>query len=97
VGAASTSPLANGGTVSGTAVVYYVSDGATVNLPAATTAGQSLILVDVSQTFASSGITAQTHSGDLVWDPNTGTHGTTAGTYSNIKLVSDGNHNWYLL
>jgi len=97
VGASSTSPLANGGSVSGTSVIYFVSDGATVDLPAATTAGQFLILVDVSESFSSNGINAQTHSGDLVWDPNTGTHGTTVGHYSNLKLVSDGNHNWYLL
>lgn len=59
VGAASTSPLANGATISGTALVYFAIDGATLKLPTATTAGQLIVLIDTTTSVTADSIIAQ--------------------------------------
>jgi hypothetical protein len=77
------------GTVSGTSVVYVCNDGITVTLPAATTKGQVIILLD-GQTI-SSGVTPHAGSGDSLVNPSGG--GDSAG--ASFMFVSDGNHHWF--
>jgi hypothetical protein len=96
IGASQSSPLANGGTVSSSALLSFVAAGATVTLPPATTAGQVVFLVEVSSGF-SNAITAQAGSGDQIFDFNTSnTAFSTSGGYFAMGFVSDGNHHWYL-
>jgi hypothetical protein len=74
-------------TISGTAVVYICTDNIAVTLPAATTKGQMIILLDPA---ISSGITVHAGSGDSIVNPQ----GTSPGAGANFMLVSDGNHHW---
>ena len=76
------------GTVSGTSVVYVSTDGITVTLPAATTKGQMIILLDAGP--ISSGVTPHAGSGDSLVNPSGG--GDNAG--ANFLFISDGNHHW---
>lgn len=70
---------------------YTITDGATVTLPAATTAGQVLYLVDASGQSASSGFTFNAASGDTLV---IGSGGSNSATVQDI-LISDGANHWY--
>jgi len=76
-------------------VVYFVSAGASITLPAATTAGQALLLIQVSQVF-SNAITINRAGSDLIFDHNASDSGQTSIQYASVLLISDGNHHWYL-
>jgi hypothetical protein len=78
-------------------VVYFVTDGATVNLPLATTAGQQLTLLDANVT--GNGFFAKANSADTVRsepDVSVSAPGATVGPFGTAMLISDGNHNWYV-
>ena len=77
------------GTISGSAVLYVCTDGISVTLPAATTKGQIVILIDGSTTV-SDGITPVAGSGDSLRGASGG--GDSAG--ASFFFVSDGNHHW---
>lgn len=96
VGAPFTAPLTNGATVSANAVLSYVTAGAKVTLPPATTAGQIIVLIPTSGGF-SIGFSAQAGGGDQVFDPNVSDSAVaTVGPYSTMSFMSDGHHHWYL-
>jgi hypothetical protein len=77
-------------TISGAGVVYVVNDGLTVTLPAATTKGQIIVLIDGSSSI-SAGITPAAGSGDKLVGASGG--GVSAG--ASYMFVSDGNHQWF--
>jgi hypothetical protein len=92
IGANSNAALANGGTISGTSVVYFVQNGATVTLPAATTAGQQLVLFLVPAT--GSGFTIQPVGGETVENEQNPGSLLIAGS---AHLMSDGLGHWYTI
>jgi hypothetical protein len=98
VGASSGSPLGNGGSISGssTAVVYFVNDQATINLPSASHAGQHLILIDVGFNFSAFGIIAKAQAGQAVVEPNAASNGQSSGRFESLDLISNGSGLWYL-
>jgi hypothetical protein len=78
--------------------VYFVADAATVTLPAGTTAGQHLILVNTSgPTNGSAGFTVNAASGGTIQDGPGTTHGTSLPFVDVVELVSDGNKNWWVV
>jgi hypothetical protein len=98
VGASSASPVTNGSTISGTSTVYFVTTGATVTLPLATTPGQQLILMLANVTGAS--FTIKANNLDTInnepYEIVTSLGGTTTIDASAI-MISDGLHHWYLV
>ena len=96
VGAASTAPLTNGQTASANAVLSFVTVGATVVLPPATTAGQIVVLIPTTGGF-STGFSVQPGSGDQAFDYNVSNAAqSTIGPYETMSFVSDGHHHWYI-
>jgi hypothetical protein len=98
VGNPSSAPLANGAIVSGTAVVYFVSDTATVTLPVATTAGQQLVLLDPAVNGL--GFTIKANNSDTINDVVFGlatSLGGSVGPSWSVSLISDGLNHWYVL
>jgi len=92
------SGLGNGATISGssTAVVYFVNDGATINLPSASTAGQHLILIDVGFNFSVIGIIAKAQTGQAVVEPYAASNSQSSGRFESLNLISNGSGLWYL-
>jgi hypothetical protein len=81
-------------TISGSSVVYPVNDGVTVTLPLASTAGQVIILIDV--TAQSTGITIQRQGSNTITDGQSGgVNVTSVAGYAIFRLVSDGAGHWY--
>jgi hypothetical protein len=94
IGASPSSPVTNAGTISGSSTVFWVADGATINLPAASTAGQHLVILDVNP--AGTGVTVQRQGSDLIYDETNASNGVTSdGAFFNFEFVSDGNGHWY--
>ena len=99
VGASASSPLTNGATISGTSVVYFITDGASVTMPAASTAGQQLVLLN-SVYPISMGYTLNTQGTDtIVSSTATPTSSYAAGSNSDgsFMMVSDGLGHWIIL
>ena len=93
-------PATISNTINATTSTYFVTDGSSFTLPAATTSGQVLILLDISpgSGFTGSGFSVTRTSTDTITDDiNTGTTGLTSlsGQYL-LRLVSDGSHHWYI-
>jgi hypothetical protein len=85
------------GTISGTQVVYFITDQATVTLPAATTAGQHLILLDNAPANTNAVFTVTAGSGDSINDASASLGGVSSeAVLSFLQLVSDGNHHWWV-
>ena len=102
IGASSSSPLTNGASVSGTSTLYFVasngSNPTTVYLPAATTAGQIIILMESSNGFTAEGIVAARSGSDTIFDFYLSDAARTeTSNYWGMTMLSDGNHHWYLL
>ncbi len=97
VGASRAAPLTNGQTATANAVLSFVTAGATVKLPAATTAGQLVIFVAATNGF-SIGFSAQPGTGDQAFDYNVSDSAqATVGPYETMSFVSDGNHHWFVV
>ncbi len=95
IGASQSSPLANNAAIpASTNVVYFVAASASITLPAATTAGQPLILVEASNGF-SNAITIKAATGDSIFDFNNQDGAASSDAIGTALLVSDGNHHWY--
>ena len=91
--------LANGATIptASTAVVYFVPEGATITLPPATTAGQTLLLIS-STASTGTGFTAQAPAGSTITDSAFlagGGSNLASVKYISIHLVSNGSNVWY--
>ena len=98
IGASSTSPLTNSTIVCPCLSLYFVTSGATVTLPPASTAGQTLILMNVDATGAAS--FAKPPSGATIQDEQDGTAISSSGTMAvdgDAFFISDGNGHWYTL
>jgi hypothetical protein len=96
LGNSPSSPIPNGGTISGTSALYFIADGATVTLPAATTLGQALIFIDIGNDMGN-GISAKAITNELVFDIwNSQSGSSQSESYYGMSLVSDGNHHWYV-
>jgi hypothetical protein len=81
---------------SASAVVSWVTAGATVTLPPATTAGQTVILISATNGF-SLGFSAKAGSGGHTFDYNVQDGAVaTVGPYQTMTFISDGNQNWYI-
>ena len=93
-------PLASGATISGTASFYFVTDGATITLPAAATSGQSLVLLDSTMGDNGwNGVIAKPVGNDRIvdfWCQGNSTPVTQTCGYMNMSLISDGNGHWYV-
>jgi len=85
------------GTISGTSVVYFITDGASVTLPAATTAGQELILIDADTAGTGGGFTINAPSTNTIVDGPASGAGTSATIPTNCILISDGNKKWWVV
>jgi hypothetical protein len=98
VGANSNAVIANNGTISGAAVVYFIADQAAVTLPAATTVGQRLTLIDNAPSNSSSTFTIKAASGDTINDgANSVSGAATDSAPDTLNLVSDGLHHWWVM
>jgi hypothetical protein len=96
VGATQLAPLANGVTASSSAVLSFVTAGATVKLPPATTAGQIVVLISATSGF-STGFSAQPGTLDQTFDYNVSNAAqSTVGPYQTMSFISDGNHHWFI-
>ena len=99
-------PLGNGSTIAGTSVLYFVADQAAVNLPAATTAGQQLFLIDATfdTALGFTVVGAETDTindyvhfiSGLTFDGGQCINSLTL-NYNTMHLISDGNHHWNLV
>jgi collagen type VII alpha len=91
--------LSNGATISGTstAVVYFVADGNSVTLPLATTAGQTLIILDNNPSFSATGITVSRQGTNTIMDGALSGSGslTSLSGYAVIRLISNGSGTWF--
>ena len=97
VGASSSTPVANGGTISGTSVLYFLANGATATMPAAATAGQIIVVVNASSGFSGSIFVTKAGTNTIFdWGASDSAQ-TTVGPYQTMTLVSDGNGHWYIL
>jgi hypothetical protein len=97
VGASPTAPVGNGSAISGTSTVYWLANNATATLPAATTAGQTVIVIDASSGFSGS-ISVTRTSSDTIFDwAASDSAQTTVGPYQTMTLISDGNGHWYVM
>jgi hypothetical protein len=77
--------------------VSFVTAGATVKLPAATTAGQQVILIIATNGFTS-GFSVEPGSGDSIFDYYLSDGAQDPdGPYWSMILISDGNHHWFLV
>jgi hypothetical protein len=87
-------------TITSTTSTYFVTDGVALTLPAATTIGQVIILMDTNPGtgFTGSGFSVSRTGSDTITDNiNTGTTGLTSlsGQFL-LRFVSDGAHHWYI-
>ncbi len=91
-------PVPNGTTISGTSVVYFIANAASVTLPAATTAGQHLILINVAgPSNGSATFTVNAASGGLIKN-GPDTQSVASFSFSDVAdLISDGNKNWWVV
>jgi hypothetical protein len=100
--------LTNGNTIAVTTPTFYlVTDGASITLPAATTAGQTLYLVNTVLSSSNNGFTINKSSTDatifnvsLITPASSSTGAASANSflfYDGATLISDGNHHWYVL
>jgi hypothetical protein len=89
--------VANGGTISGTSVLYFLANGATATMPAAATAGQIIVVVNASSGFSGSIFVTKAGTNTIFdWGASDSAQ-TTVGPYQTMTLVSDGNGHWYIL
>ena len=96
--AVDTTPLTNGATITGTSSeIYFITDAATVTLPAANTAGQHLILINHTLTDTSVGITIRPGGSDTLWSTEAEATEASYFTLDYMELYSAGNGNWYLI
>jgi hypothetical protein len=89
--------LTTGNIISGTSTFYTITSGASVTLPAASTAGQHLIIVCTNVTTGSFTITRA--GTDTIQDGYTGTGANLASlnlAYV-VELISDGGGKWYVV
>jgi hypothetical protein len=100
--------LTNGNTIAVTIPTFYlVTDGASITLPSATTAGQTLYLVNTVLSSSNNGFTINKSSTDatifnvsLITPASSSTGAASANSflfYDGATLISDGNHHWYVL
>ncbi len=98
--------LTNGNTISVTTPTFYlVTDGASITLPAATTAGQMLYLVNTNISTTNVGFTVNRQGGNTIYNAQLSTpvvtHSPASGSsyvlYDSATLISDGAGNWYIL
>jgi hypothetical protein len=94
IGATSAAPLTSG-TISGTSIVYFIADGATVTLPAASTSGQELILLDTN--VNGSGFTLNAAGTNTIEDGPASASGASAGIPTNCIMISDGGGKWWVV
>jgi hypothetical protein len=93
------SPLQSGATISGASTVYFITDQATVTLPAASTAGQHLILIDNDPSNIAAKFTVNASGSNKINDgtTNSSTSGVTSDiSFNSMELVSDGNGIWWV-
>jgi hypothetical protein len=91
-----TAPLLNGATISGTSTLYFVADQAFVTLPAATIAGQRLIIMG-NNPGNPSFIGIRVGFGDFINDPTNNASNIFLQTARFVfQVVSDGNHYWWI-
>jgi collagen type I alpha len=96
VGASESSPQGTG-TISGSSVVYFVSNGATITLPTGT-AGQHVILINVAgPTNGSATANVDAPSGGLIENGPLTTATSSSNFADAMELVADGNKNWWVV
>jgi hypothetical protein len=92
--------LTNPSTISGAAinVVYFVAENATISLPAATTAGQHLILLDKACSTTNGGFTVDAAGGDTFSGGTTFVMAgsTSVAPFCEAEMISTGSHIWML-
>jgi hypothetical protein len=85
-------------TISGSATVYFVSNGAIVKLPSATTVGQHLILINTSgPTNGGASFTVDAPAGDEIEDGPDTAAATSLSFTDVVELVSDGSGKWWVI
>jgi hypothetical protein len=102
LGNSSTTPVTgtsgSPGTISGTSVVYFITDGDYAALPLATTAGQQLTLLDISPTGG--GFYVSLKAADTLYDEATSVVSSQGqggiGPFGTVFLISDGSHHWFV-
>jgi hypothetical protein len=77
--------------------VYFITDQATVNLPAASTVGQRLILIDTAPSNANSKFTVNVFPVDKINDGSASVSSATSDSAPDaLQMISDGNGNWWV-
>ncbi|HMG82643.1 MAG TPA: hypothetical protein VK559_06385, partial [Ferruginibacter sp.] len=98
--------LTNGNTIAVTTPTFYlVTDGASITLPAATTAGQMLYLVNTDISVTNVGFTVNRQGGNIIYNAQLSTplvtHSPASGSsyvlYDSATLISDGAGHWFIL
>ena len=90
--------LTNGSSISGTSVVYFASDASVLSLPAASTAGQIIIVFDTTPTGGTTvGITVNRTGSNTITDAlYNNVSGLTSFTNGVIHLISNGSGTWFV-
>jgi hypothetical protein len=83
------------GPLTGSNVLHFVTDGAIITLPPATTAGQQLILIDADT--SGSGFTLRAPSENSINNGRSGPGGSATTIPSSCMIVSDGNKVWWVI
>jgi hypothetical protein len=85
------------GTLSGTSVVYFVKGGVTVTLPAASTAGQHIIIIISLPADTGSNFAVQRAGTDTINDDYNNAAGVTSvSAPDTMELVSSGSGVWWV-
>jgi hypothetical protein len=94
--------ISSGVQISGTSVVFFIADGGTVVLPAASSgAGRMIIVFDASFTTSGQGLAIKPGSGDTILGSSGNSYNSTTGTglqgATTFFVISDGAHTWHVI
>jgi hypothetical protein len=85
-------------TITGSDTVYFVANGATITLPAGSTAGQHLILINTAgPSNGSASFTVKAASGGNIENGYDTVVGNSLGFVDVVELVCDGHGNWWVV